>query len=102
MSDRNPNFHNRRSIRLKGYDYSQAGLYFITLCVQNRECLFGQIVVNDVGATVGATLRGRPETDQTVKCGNAIIGNISFAMMFRRNESPDILHKIRINGTKTG
>jgi REP element-mobilizing transposase RayT len=36
--------HHRRSIRLKGYDYSQQGLYFITLCVQNRVCLFGEIV----------------------------------------------------------
>jgi len=43
MSDRNPNFHNRRSIRLKGYDYSRSGLYFITICTQNRECLFGEI-----------------------------------------------------------
>ena len=40
----NPNIHNRRSIRLKGYDYSQAGLYFITICVQDRMCLFGKIV----------------------------------------------------------
>ncbi len=39
-----PNIHHRRSIRLKGYDYSQQGLYFITLCVQNRVCLFGEIV----------------------------------------------------------
>jgi putative transposase len=38
------NPHHRRSIRLKGYDYSQQGLYFITLCVQNRVCLFGEIV----------------------------------------------------------
>jgi hypothetical protein len=30
----NPNLHHRRSIRLKGYDYSQAGLYFITLCTK--------------------------------------------------------------------
>ncbi|MDR2206659.1 MAG: hypothetical protein LBE36_10970 [Flavobacteriaceae bacterium] len=36
--------YHRRSIRLKGYDYSQAGLYFVTICVQNRECLFGEIV----------------------------------------------------------
>lgn len=35
--------HNRQSIRLKGYDYSQAGLYFITLCCQNREHFFGYI-----------------------------------------------------------
>jgi REP element-mobilizing transposase RayT len=35
--------HHRRSIRLKEYDYSQAGLYFITICTQNRECLFGDV-----------------------------------------------------------
>jgi putative transposase len=40
----NSNIHHRRSIRLKGYDYSQAGLYFITICVQDRKCLFGKIV----------------------------------------------------------
>jgi len=40
----NPNIHHRRSIRLKGYDYSQAGLYFVTICVQNHRCLFGKIV----------------------------------------------------------
>ena len=41
----NPNIHHRRSIRLKGYDYSQAGLYFITICCQDRACLFGEIAV---------------------------------------------------------
>ena len=39
-----PQIHHRKSIRLKGYDYSQAGLYFVTICTQNRECLFGNIV----------------------------------------------------------
>ena len=39
----NPNIHHRKSIRLKGYDYTQAGWYFITICVQNRECLLGTI-----------------------------------------------------------
>ena len=38
-----PQRHHRRSIRLKGYDYSQAGLYFITICTQNRAHLFGDI-----------------------------------------------------------
>jgi len=32
------NIHHRRSIRLKGYDYSQPKTYFITICTQNREC----------------------------------------------------------------
>ena len=50
----NPEIHHRRSIRLKGYDYSQAGAYFVTVCTQNRECLFGEIVdgemrLNEVG-----------------------------------------------------
>ncbi|QYS89128.1 transposase [Flavobacterium davisii] len=39
----NPQKHHRQSIRLKGYDYAQAGLYFITLCCQDRASLFGHI-----------------------------------------------------------
>jgi len=35
---------NRRSIRLKGYDYSQPGAYFITIVTQDRVCLFGVVV----------------------------------------------------------
>ena len=37
-------FHRRRSIGLRGYDYAQAGAYFVTICTQNRECLFGEVV----------------------------------------------------------
>lgn len=36
--------HHRRNLRLKDYDYTQAGAYFITLCTQNREHLFGSIL----------------------------------------------------------
>lgn len=39
----NPQIHHRRSIRLKSYDYNQAGAYFVTICVHNRECLLGTI-----------------------------------------------------------
>jgi len=39
----------RKSIRLKNYDYSQSGLYFVTICTQNRECIFGNIINNNVG-----------------------------------------------------
>jgi putative transposase len=35
---------NRKSIRLQGYDYSEPGSYFITVCVQNRQCVLGAIV----------------------------------------------------------
>lgn len=43
MNAYNPQIQNRKSIRLKGYDYTRPGLYFITICVQNRKCLFGHI-----------------------------------------------------------
>src|SRR3990167_10807240 len=40
--------HHRQSIRLKYYDYSQAGYYFVTMCTQNRECLFGDIKIGQM------------------------------------------------------
>ncbi|MCC7165367.1 MAG: transposase [Anaerolineae bacterium] len=36
--------HHRRSIRLKGYDYTQAGAYYITIVTHQRQCFFGEIV----------------------------------------------------------
>ncbi len=47
----------RRPLRLKGYDYSKAGFYFLTLCVQNRLNLFGKfnktgLALNDAGKMV--------------------------------------------------
>jgi len=60
-----PDIHHRHSIRLKGYDYSREGAYFVTLCVQNRECLFGDVVdremcVNDAGEMVMKTWADLP------------------------------------------
>ena len=54
-----PDRHHRRSIRLKEYDYAQAGLYFVTICTQDRARLFGQIVddemcLSDAGRMVQA------------------------------------------------
>ncbi|MCJ2541532.1 transposase [Thermostichus vulcanus] len=43
-----PEKHHRRSIRLKGYDYSQAGAYFVTICTKDRQCLFGEIHAGDM------------------------------------------------------
>ena len=43
-----PNIHKRRSIRLEGYDYSQPGAYFITVCILNRQPLFGAIVDDEM------------------------------------------------------
>ncbi|MGC8787350.1 MAG: transposase [Anaerolineae bacterium] len=47
----NPEKHHRRSIRLPGYDYTQPGAYFVTICTQNRECLFDDPVLRAVVET---------------------------------------------------
>src|SRR5438105_506547 len=38
----------RRSIRLKEFDYSQSGAYFVTICATNRACLFGRVLADSV------------------------------------------------------
>ncbi|MCI0552504.1 MAG: transposase [Anaerolineae bacterium] len=50
----NPKIHHRRSIRLKGYDYTQPGAYFVTFCSYQRIHIFGEVmngemVLNDAG-----------------------------------------------------
>jgi Transposase and inactivated derivatives len=49
--------HRRKNIRLQGYDYARAGLYFLTIVVQNRLHLFGKVIngemiLNDAGRTI--------------------------------------------------
>jgi REP element-mobilizing transposase RayT len=61
----NPQLHHRRSIRLKGFDYSQAGAYFITVCTQDRVCCLadirdGQAVLSAAGLIVAETWRSLP------------------------------------------
>ena len=58
--------HRRNSIRLKEYDYSQAGMYFLTICAYERACLFGEIVdgamrLNDAGRIVQTAWSALPE-----------------------------------------
>ena len=60
-----PKIHRRRSIRLPHYDYSNPGAYFVTMCTQKRECIFGQIVdgnmrPNECGRVVESAWNGLP------------------------------------------
>lgn len=53
----NPDIHHRRSIRLKGYDYTKEGVYFLTICAQNREQVFrdirnGVAILNPAGEMI--------------------------------------------------
>ena len=44
VKDSSSQRRNRQSIRLRGYDYSRVGAYYITICVRNRQCLFGDVI----------------------------------------------------------
>ena len=85
MNNYNPTIHHRRSIRLKGYDYSQAGLYFITICCQDRVCRLGKIengvmICNELGEIAyrewmkTAELRPQIELDAFMVMPNHIHG----------------------------
>lgn len=82
-----PEIHHRRSIRLKGYDYSQAGAYFITICTYNRNCIFGEIRdgqmhLNEIGRIVEtewlktSEIRDNVELDAFVVMPNHLHGTI--------------------------
>ena len=56
---------NRRSLRLQGYDYAQTGAYFVTICTQDRNCLFGEIIdgevrLNEAGRMIQAAWNDLP------------------------------------------
>ncbi len=68
----------RKNIRLKNYDYSQQGAYFVTICVQGRECLFGKVVdgnvvLNDVGKLVDVWWKKIVDKYPTVQLGTYVI-----------------------------
>lgn len=66
-----PYKHHRRSIRLKGYDYSQAGAYFVTICVNFGQCRLGEVqdgvmVPSLAGAMVAECWEALPEQFPTI------------------------------------
>ncbi|NTW88447.1 MAG: transposase [Desulfobulbaceae bacterium] len=49
--------HHRQSIRMKGYNYAQNGIYFITVCTHNRDCFFAEISTPRVLTRYGFVVR---------------------------------------------
>ena len=64
-----PHKHHRRSIRLKGYDYSQEGAYFVTICANHGQCLFGEIR--------GGVMHPSPAGEMVIACWNALAERFS-------------------------
>jgi putative transposase len=85
-----PERYHRRSIRLKGYDYRQAGAYFVTICTQDRAFLFGYVAhgemrLNEAGKMVCDAWNDLPafylgvQTDAFIVMPNHIHGIIILA-----------------------
>ena len=68
----------RRSMRLRGYDYSQPGAYFVSICVQHRKCLFGTITdgemrLNRIAQIVVECWNLIPQHFPSVELGESVI-----------------------------
>jgi REP element-mobilizing transposase RayT len=62
----NPKQHHRRSIRLKEFDYTNPNWYYVTICAENKECLFGsversKVLLSDIGKTAEEFWRNVPD-----------------------------------------
>ncbi|MFM7383878.1 MAG: transposase [Microcystaceae cyanobacterium] len=61
-----PEKHHRQSIRLRNYDYSQPGYYFLTTCTDKKQCWFGEIqndrmCLNQIGKIVAEEWLNTPQ-----------------------------------------
>jgi putative transposase len=90
----NLDIHHRRSIRLREYDYSSTGAYFVTICVHGRECLFGEITdcemkLNDAGRLVEGVWKGLPGRFPHVELDECIIMPNHFHGIIVIADNPD-------------
>jgi len=95
-----PKKHHRRSIRLKGYDYSQSGYYYITLSVKNNDYLFGEIVehqmiLNDAGKMVERWFNELDNKYPDIECGEFVVMPNHFHFIVENNGkgNPNIKEK---------
>ncbi len=80
--------YHRRSVRLEGYDYSQAGVYFVTVCTQNRECLFGDVIDDKMTLNVSGKI--------AAECLNEISEHFSNVELDEFAVMPNHIHAILV------
>ena len=100
-----PKIHHRRSIRLKGYDYSQEGLYYVTICVQNKDYLFGkiiwdsspdkhQMIENDAGIMIEKWFHELKNKFPDIECGPYVVMPNHFHCIIENNGNLNILKPV--------
>ncbi len=106
-----PEIHNRQSVRLKEYDYSQDGTYFVTICTRDKECFFGKIkngkmFLNDVGEMARKYWLKIEELHDFVKLGSFVImpNHVHGIIIFDKTVGASIYgalkHQVFINGNQ--
>lgn len=109
----NPEIHHRRSIRLKDYDYSRAGAYFVTILVRDREHLLGEVAngavqLSKIGEIADESWREIPEHFSDVECDayaimpNHIHGVLVVGGVGARHASPLQRHPLRVSKRPSG
>jgi putative transposase len=95
-----PDYHHRRSIRLRNYDYSQSGIYFVTLCTYQRQCLFGQISdgkmeLNELGEIVQSEWLRSPEIRREIALDEWVVmpNHLHGIVMITRPDEPQDFNK---------
>jgi REP element-mobilizing transposase RayT len=99
MMNYDPQKHHRRSIRLRGYDYSSPGAYFITICSHNKQFLFGNVADgqmhrNDYGEIVqkewfgSATIRKEIQLDAWMVMPNHVHGIVMITPVAAHGHAP--------------
>jgi len=71
-----PQKHHRRSIRIKEYDYAQPGGYFVTIVTYQRNCIFGNIVNEEIQLNAFGKIADECWRAPTEQFGKPIIGSI--------------------------
>jgi len=85
--------NNRRTIRLQHYDYSCSGMYFVTICCQNKKCLFGKVnhdnvELNPAGQMIEKWYRKLEIKFPTLQCQEMIIMPNHFHCILGITENP--------------
>ncbi len=102
----NPEIHHRRSIRLQGYDYTNAGVYFVTICCNQRQHLFGNIdngemKINAIGQIVSNLWQKIPqhfpnaELDRFVLMPNHLHGIIVISESAEKSSLANIVQNFK-------
>ena len=97
----------RRSMRLKGYDYTKEGAYFITICTNDRQCNFGimkngNMELSPIGKMVEKHLKDIPLHFENVKLDEFIImpNHIHGIIVIDKKIKSDDIHNVKCRGVK--